>query len=74
MYYVHINRGTIDGNRKHGRDEPPIAIRKGRTGRSSYGHSVRIDGPVNVRYGRDGLLSCGAKVVIETETKPEIIE
>jgi hypothetical protein len=72
MWYIHINRHTIDSNRKHNLDEPPIAVRKGRNGRSIYGSSVRCDGPVYVRYGRDGLLPCGAKVVIETELEPEI--
>lgn len=73
MYYIHINRGKIDGNRKHDKNDPVISVRKGKGGSSSYGHSVFISGPCTIRYDRSGILSCGAKVVIETDSLPEII-
>jgi hypothetical protein len=66
---IHVNRGKIDGNRKHQRDEPPLTMRKGRAGRSSYSDRIIIydqDGrPAGeVVYNKAGILPCGAKAVI----------
>lgn len=71
-WYVHINRGKIDGNRKHDKEDPVISVRKGKSGASSYGNSVDISGPCRIRYDSNGILACGAKVVIETDTEPTI--
>jgi hypothetical protein len=72
MWYVHINRGVIDGNRKHDRDEAPVAVRNGIYGKSVYGRSVLCTEPTRIRYDRGGILPCGAKVVIETDDEPII--
>jgi hypothetical protein len=74
MWYIHINRGTIDSNRKNGTDDHPIAVRRGRWGKSVYGSRVEINGPIVIRYDPNGILACGAKVVIETEQEPIIVE
>lgn len=79
-WYVHINRGTIDTNRNNGKRDPnyeyapPIAIRKGKTGKSEYGFEVELPVGSRVLYSPvDDLLSCGAKVAIECPTKPVIL-
>jgi hypothetical protein len=74
-YYIHVNRGKIDSNRKHGRDEPVITIKKGKHGKPSYAKEIAINGPVRVLSSMSTpILPCGARLVIMTETKPEIIE
>lgn len=30
-YYTHVNRGVIDSNRKNGTNNPPIAVKRGKT-------------------------------------------
>lgn len=69
-YYTHVNRQVIDGNRKHGRDDPPVRFQKGKYGRAFYAHEVEIDGPVKVIYDGEALLPCGARLVIASETRP----
>lgn len=66
---IHVNRGVIDGNRIHGRDNPPLTVRRGRHGRGDYGDRIIIfdkDGQPagEVVYSKDGILKCGAKAVI----------
>lgn len=66
---IHVNRGTIDGNRKHNRDNHPLSMRRGKSGRAQYGDRIFIygkDGEIagEVVYSRDGILACGAKAVI----------
>jgi hypothetical protein len=77
--YIHVNQGNIKGNlktRRTGRDqelEPVITIKEGKN--NTYCNAVSILGPSKVIYGHDKLLlSCGARVVIETDAPIEIIE
>lgn len=65
--YIHVNQHKIRHNRKYGTNEPVITIKEGR--KNTYCHSVEILGPSKVIYGGNDkpLLSCGARVVIETE-------
>lgn len=65
---IHINRGTIDSNRKRGTRYAPIIVRKGRTRR--YGHRVEIrdrSGEVVAAFihSPDKPLDCGARVWVE---------
>ena len=71
--YIHVNQHKIRANKKHGTDEPVITIKEGRS--NTYCHEVRILGDSVVRYGGNDkpILSCGARVVIETEGKVEVI-
>jgi hypothetical protein len=71
--YIHVNQHKIRANKKHGTDEPVITIKEGRT--NTYCHAVDIKGPSRVLYGGNEkpLLSCGARVVIETESEIEIV-
>ena len=70
---IHVNQHKIRANKKHGTDEPVITIKEGRT--NTYCHAVDIKGPSRVLYGGNDkpLLSCGARVVIETESEIEIV-
>jgi hypothetical protein len=72
--YIHVNQHKIRANKKNGTDEPVITVKKGRT--NTYCHEVEILGPSRVVYGGNDkpLLSCGARVVIETESSVDIIK
>jgi hypothetical protein len=72
--YIHVNQHKIRGNLKHGTNDPVITVKEGKS--NTYCHEVKIDGPSVVRYGENGekILACGARVVIETESKVEIIK
>lgn len=69
---IHIHRGRIDGNRKHGRREPPIIVRRGRT--RNYGTVVQVGDNTFIRYSPDQPLDCGARVWIETTEPVRVIE
>ena len=71
MWYVHINRNTIDSNRKHNRNDPPIRIQHGRYGAPIYSDNVVLPVRSRVRYSHNGaILPCGARLVIECEEEP----
>jgi len=67
---IHINRGRMASNAKHGLSLPVITVKKGSTNR--YGNRVDIldaAGSVvaSVVYSPRKPLPCGAKAWIETE-------
>ena len=70
--YIHVNQHKIRANKKHGTNEPVITVKQGK--KNTYCHSVEITGPSVVRYGGNEkpILSCGARVVIETESEVRI--
>jgi hypothetical protein len=75
MWYIHVNQHKIRKNIHAEVIDPPVSIRKGRTGRVSYGTRVRIpDGSTIVYSPYDPVLACGARLVIECPSEPEIIE
>ena len=67
--YIHVNMHKIRANKKHGTNEPVLTVKEGK--KNTYGHSVEILGPSKVRYGGNDkpILSCGARVVIETHAE-----
>ena len=78
--YIHVNQNVIRSNLKKQRTdpkfidvEPTITIKEGK--KNTYCHEVEILGPSKVVYGIGGkqILSCGARVVIETESDIKII-
>lgn len=71
--YVHVNQHKIRANKKHGTDEPVITVKCGKE--NTYCHEVEILGNSVVKYGGNDkpLLSCGARVVIETEAEVKIL-
>ena len=72
--YIHVNQHKIRANKKHGTDEPVITVKKGKS--NTYCHEVKILGDSVVKYGGNDkpILSCGARVVIETNAEVEIIK
>ena len=62
----------IRSNRKHNQNEPVLTIKEGR--KNTYCHEVEILGPSKVIYGGNDkpLLSCCARVVVETESELRI--
>jgi hypothetical protein len=64
-----VNQHHIRSNKTKGTDLPVITIKEGKT--NTYCNEVEILGPSKVIYGGSGcnakpILSCGARVVIET--------
>lgn len=73
---IHVNQHNIRSNKTHGTDLPVITIKQGRT--NTYCNEVEIMGPSKIIYGGPGcdakaLLSCGARVVIETQSEVKIL-
>ena len=73
-YYTHVNRGIIDSNRKHGRDDPIITIKKGRHKVWAYASEVELPPGSRMIYSaHEPLLQCGARCVIISPEAPTII-
>lgn len=69
---IHVNQHNIRSNKQHGTDLPVITIKQGR--KNIYCNKVEILGPSKIIYSGSGcdvksLLSCGARVIIETESE-----
>jgi hypothetical protein len=67
---IHVNRHTIASNRRRGENKPPLAVRRGRSGRAIYTHKVEIydtygDVVATVVSSPNKPLKCGATVYIE---------
>lgn len=72
--YIHVNQHKIRSNKKNNTNEPVITVKKGKT--NNYCHEVEILGPAKVMYSGNEkpLLSCGARVVIETQSEVNILK
>jgi len=73
---IHVNQHHIRSNKTKGTKLPVITIKQGR--KNTYCNEVEILGPSRIIYGGSGcdakaLMSCGARVVIETEAEIRII-
>ena len=73
---IHVNQHHIRSNKIKGTELPVITIKEGKT--NTYCNEVEIMGPCKVIYGGSGcdakpILSCGARVVIETTSDINII-
>lgn len=74
--YIHINQHHIRSNIKGDTEpKPVITIKEGN--KNTYCNEVEILGPSKVIYCGGGdvkpLLSCGARVIIETESELKIL-
>ena len=74
---IHVNQHNIRSNKSKDTNLPVITVKQGR--KNTYCNEVEILGPSRIIYGGDGkdgkpLLSCGARVVIETESEVQIIK
>jgi hypothetical protein len=72
--YIHVNQHKIRSNLKNGTNEPVITVKKGKN--NTYCRSVTINGPAIVLQSLTDkpILSCGARVVIETVSPVEILD
>jgi hypothetical protein len=73
---IHVNQHHVRSNKTKDTELPVITIKEGR--KNTYCNEVEILGPSKIKYGGHGkdakpLLSCGARVVIETESEIKII-
>ena len=73
---IHVNQHNVRSNKTKGTDLPVITIKEGKT--NTYCNEVEILGPSKIIYGGHGvdakpLLSCSARVVIETTSDINII-
>ncbi|UUJ74513.1 hypothetical protein [Microcystis phage Mae-Yong1326-1] len=62
---VHVYRQRIARNTKHGTDDPPIIVRRGR--QREYAHEVELVGRVVMKHSPHEPLDCGARVWIEAD-------
>ena len=73
--YIHINQHHIRSNKSKNTELPVITIKEGRT--NTYCNELEILGPSKLVYCGEGdvkpLLSCGARVVLQTESEIKII-
>jgi len=72
--YIHVNQHVIRSNKKNNENEPVITVKQG--SKNTYCHEVQVNGPCKIIYGGNEkpLLSCGARVVIETEASVDILK
>lgn len=73
---IHVNQHHIRSNKTKGTDLPVITIKEGKT--NTYCNELEILGPSKIIYGGSGcdakpILSCGARVLIETTSEINII-
>jgi len=73
---IHVNQHHVRSNKTKGTDLPVITIKEGKL--NTYCNEVEILGPSKIIYGGSGsdtkpILSCGARVVIETTSEIKII-
>lgn len=73
---IHVNQHNIRSNKTKGTDLPVITVKQGK--KNIYCNEVEILGPSKIVYCGNGdvkpLMSCGARVVIETYSEVVIID
>lgn len=72
---IHINQHHIRSNKSKKTDLPVITIKQG--SKNYYCNEIEIDGPSTIKYCGSGdqkpLISCGARVVMETTSEVRVI-
>lgn len=72
-WYVHVNHYKIRSNIHAESPDPPIAIRRGKTGKATYAMGVHLPVGSKLVYNpANPLLPCGARLVIECPTEPVV--
>lgn len=67
---ISVNAHVIRKNKKHGTDDPPIRIARGR--KAEYARDVLV-GSGRFVYAPDKPLSCGARLYYETDEPVEVV-
>ena len=74
-WYVHVNQHKIRKNIRAENIEPPIAVKRGKSGSTRYANSVRLSSGSTLIYSpHSHILGCGARLVIECDEEPEILD
>ena len=68
---IHVNQHVVRSNKKHGKKEPVLTVKTYKS--NTYAHEVEIKGESKVIYSPDKPLSCGARVLIETESEVVVL-
>jgi len=72
---IHINQHNIRSNKSSGTELPVVTIKVGK--KNYYCNELEIMGPSKIIYCGSGdkksLISCGARVLIETQAKIKIL-
>jgi len=75
MYYIHVNKNTILKNKKRGETTPAVRYQKGKYGESIYCNRLKfVEGEIIYKPTGEPLLPCGARLVIQTEIEPIVLE
>jgi hypothetical protein len=73
---IHINQHNIRSNKTNETDLPVITIKIG--SKNYYCNEIEILGPSTLKYCGSGdekpLMSCGARVILETNAEVKIIK
>jgi len=73
---IHINQHNIRSNKTKDTDLPVITIKIGRD--NYYCNEIEINGPSKLSYCGSGdkkpLISCGARVILETTAEVKILK
>lgn len=73
-WFVHVNRGQIDSNRKHGTDEPVLTIKRGKRGKPTLARRIRLpEGSEMIYDPVNPILPCGARCVVMCPSEPEVV-
>lgn len=71
-WYVNINKHTVGNNARNDKNDPPIRVSKGKSGKGEYYHRVSLPADSAVVYSPLApILKCGARVVIECDEEPK---
>jgi hypothetical protein len=73
VWYVHVNRNTINSNTKNGTCVPAVRFQRGKYGKPVYANRVKFTEGELVYSPHEPLLPCGARMVIHTPNQPEVI-
>lgn len=82
LWYVHVDRGAIDSNRKRFKEDPaaemlpPVTIKRGKSGKSVKCFEFRLPAGAEGIYTPENgvpILPCGARLVLVSPVQPEVI-
>ena len=75
-HFIHVDQHAVKANHKDpSLDLPVFTVKRGKSGRAVKARHVRILGPAELVYagpGQPPILSCGARVVLCTNSAVEV--
>lgn len=82
VWYIHVDRGAIDSNRKRfnadptAEMKPPVTVKRGLWGKSVKAFEIDLPAGSKVIYTPETgipILPCGARLVIVSPSEPAVI-